>query len=773
MTRLLLSLACIVSLSLPPLAYATPEAMVVTDSAADHFLAREQGHTAHMIRFKQGPQRLLFAFPGGNSGALVEFTADTPALRSMQVDKLGGGRSGEGSRATATIILAGNQATVERVLLGSMRELRRFMGNGNLAHEEEIVSDFEEAAGKLTEPQRAQLESEGLFVTQPRDTLTGTWRAGNMGDRRVVTMTRQEYLGEGEYRLSLSMPMTCQTMGGRRLRLSCPQAEELSLTVEAYSPYQPLAPLSEENLLHADARSFFASPSAPGAEPEVVGLLERAHKSLSFLAYRDKLLAGSPRFLTYFGRDTLLTARMLLPVAAEGLIDAALESVCQRLSPEGRVAHEEALGNEAALQHLQRFTRLVDEGRLGPAMADLRRYREPVMDYTMVDDDFLLAPLIRDLLTTSAPGLDEAARLRLLSGPDGKRLDCLSLNFEYVLMMGSAEDLLPNGIPLAEGVSVGNWRDSQEGLARGRYPGDVNAYLVPAALVAVGEILSHPLTANSGLTKLLETGPYASLFRALKDPNWLDSLLRRYEQVGARYKIVRPLPHLRSSVKDFLSKATPDARAYFENLEVEAGCKLAAFARGHCYPADLAEGLPQVALALNAEGQPLPLLHSDGVLALFDNPLPVDQLAALLKAFVYPYPLGLWTEVGPVVTNPLAGGNPDWLPMFGPDRYHGSVVWGWVVGMLELGLRRQQNYLQELAGECGEACDELSRLEVLLTELRRRIPTLATAELWTFEVRNGRLTPLTFGSRTNHAAKSNPAQLWSTVWLSVYYSPGK
>ncbi len=768
-----LTLAAITSLMLPLLVYGAPESLVVSDAAADHFLLREQGHTAHVIRFKQGAARLLFAFPGGNSGALVVFTDETPAIRSLQVTSLGSGRSGEGSQVAAAVTFAGNQATIERVLMGSVRELRRFMGSGNLAHEEEIVADFEVAAGKLTEEYRAQLESEGIFVTQPRDTLTGTWRAGNMGDQRVVSMTRQEYLGDKEYRLSLSLPMTCQTLGGRQLRLSCPQTDELTLTVKAYSPHQPLTPLAEDHLLHAEARSFLAAPSTPGAVPEVLALLERAHKSLSFLAYHDKLLAGSHRFLTYFGRDTLLTTRMLLPVAAEGLINAALESVCQRLSPEGRVAHEEALGNEACLQHLQLFTKLMDDGRVEPALAALRQYREPVLDYTMVDDDFLLAPLVRDLLTAPAPGLDDAARLRLLTGPAGKRLECLALNLEYVLMMGSAEDLLPNGIPLAEGVNVGNWRDSQEGLANGRYPGDVNAYLVPAALVAVGEILNHPVTGKSGLSGLLETGPYASLYRAAKDPDWLDSLLRRYEQVTARYRVVRPLPHLRSSVKEFLDGAQPESRAYFEKLAVEPGCLLSSFARGHCYPADLAEGLPQVALALNSLGEPLPLLNSDGVLALFDGPMPVDQLAAVLKAFAYPYPLGLWTDVGPIVTNPLAGGNPDWLAMFGSDRYHGSVVWGWVVGMLELGLRRQQSYLQELSGECGEACDELARVEVLLTELRRRIATLATAELWTWEIHNGRLDPVAFGSRSSHAAQSNPAQLWSTVWLSVYYSQRK
>ena len=769
----LLTFMLFASLALPLTASGAPESFVVTDAVADHFLVREGEHTAHIVRFKQGAPRVLFAFPGGNSGALIEFTAETPAVRSLRVMSLRPGRSGDGSRATLEVSFVGNQATVERVVLGSLRELRRFLANGNLVHEEDSVAAFEEAAGRLTEEQRSALEGEGIFVTQPRDTLTSSWTASAVGNRRVVSLTRQEYLGDREYRLSLSLPMTCQAMGGRRLQLTCPGPDELTISVEAESPHRPLVPLADANMLHPEARSFLGSSTAAGSGQEVSALLERAQKSLSFLAYQDKLLAGSHRFLTYFGRDTLLTTRMLLPVAAEGLVEAALKSVCQRLSPEGRVAHEEAIGNEASLQHLQQFTRLANEGQLESALESLRKHDEPVMDYTMVDDDFLFAPLVRDLLITPAPGLDDAARQRLLMGPQGRRLACLAKNFEFVLLMGSAEDLLPYGIRLAEGVHVGNWRDSQEGLAKGRYPGDVNAYLVPAALVAIGEILNHPLTKNSGLHQMLEKGPYPALFRAARDPDWLDSLLRGYEQVSARYRIVRPLPHLRTSVKDFLSRSGAEARAYFESLEVEPGCTLATFATGHCYPADLAEGLPQVALALDGQGKPLTVLHSDGVLALFDNPMPVDQLEAVLKAFVYPYPLGLWTDVGPVVANPVAGGNPDWQSMFGTDRYHGSVVWGWVVGMLELGLRRQQAYLQELSGECGGACEELARLEVLLEKLRNRIPALAAAELWSWEVRGGRLDPVAFGSRSSHATQSNPAQLWSTVWLSVYYSPRK
>ncbi len=752
-----------------PLQAESLDSHVVSDGVADHFLVRQGGHSAHVLRFKQGVPRILFAFPGGNAGALVEFEAGEASVSALRVVSLGPPTAGLGSRVTVEVTMAGTQATVGAVVQGSLRELRRYLHAGNLAYEQHVVDEFEVAAGKLSPEERAELEGAGLFVTQPRESLATTWRAGTVGDRRQVSSLRPEYLGDREHRLSFLLPSQCKAMGGRQLRLSCPGAESLLFEVEVTVPYHPLVPIPEADVLHPAAREFLDSRAAASASPEVISLLDRAVKSLRFLAYRDKLLAGSFRYLTYFGRDSLLAARMLLPVAGEAVLEATLASVCERLSKDGQVAHEEDLGNEAILRHMERFTALMDKGRRKEALAALKGYDEPVMDYKMVDDNFLLAPFVRDLLTTDAAHLDGPARLRLLRGADGRRLECVAANLEFVLNAAANESLSPYGIALGAGEEVGNWRDSAEGLGGGRYPGDVNGYLVTSALVALGEIAGHDLLRSAGLEGLLEAGGFPSLYRALQDPDWLDSLLRRFETIAKGYQVVTPLPHLRSAVRQFLEGLPPASRAWFDGLEVEEGCPLATFARGHCYPADLAEGLPLLALALDKAGKPLPVLHSDGVFALFDGPMAVDQLEAVLKGIVYPYPLGLWTDVGPVVANGVVTGDPERAKQFGPDRYHGAVVWGWVLGMLELGLMKQQSYLDELAGGCGQACDELQRLGTRLAAVRRQIPALAASELWSWAVQGGRLVPVDFGSDAGHATQANPAQLWSTVWLSVYY----
>lgn len=70
--------------------------------------------------------------------------------------------------------------------------------------------------------------------------------------------------------------------------------------------------------------------------------------SLSFLSYTEKLLAGAWRFLTYFGRDTMIASLLLDPVMSYGngsAMEAVIGAVCERInSTDGSVCHEETIG---------------------------------------------------------------------------------------------------------------------------------------------------------------------------------------------------------------------------------------------------------------------------------------------------------------------------------------------------------------------------------------------------------------------------------------------
>jgi hypothetical protein len=54
--------------------------------------------------------------------------------------------------------------------------------------------------------------------------------------------------------------------------------------------------------------------------------------SLSFLSYKDKLLAGTWRFLTYFGRDSMISMLLMQPILSEDAIEAVIGAVLERIN---------------------------------------------------------------------------------------------------------------------------------------------------------------------------------------------------------------------------------------------------------------------------------------------------------------------------------------------------------------------------------------------------------------------------------------------------------
>lgn len=54
--------------------------------------------------------------------------------------------------------------------------------------------------------------------------------------------------------------------------------------------------------------------------------------SLSFLSYTDKLLAGTWRFLTYFGRDSMISMLLMQPILSESAIEAVISAVLERVN---------------------------------------------------------------------------------------------------------------------------------------------------------------------------------------------------------------------------------------------------------------------------------------------------------------------------------------------------------------------------------------------------------------------------------------------------------
>ena len=393
---------------------------------------REGPVAAHLLLRSGSDPRILVAFPAGNSGVGLWFARGTqpvawtllarPQPLIVKDDK---GRSLYGMTVEAAATGAAD-LSMKQAVLSSVRVLRDYQGLGTFPAE---------------------------VATQP------------VVEHSSITWARDRLDGAAGYRLSVEV--TEGTLQGDRLIAA--SSGRIGLKISAASGETPLTALPEAQLLNANAQEDAA-----------------ARKALTFLSYREKFLAGSWRFDTYFGRDTLMSVRLLMPVLQPAAVEAGLGAVLTRLSAEGEVAHEEDIGEFAILDHL----------RAGNTKSDT-----PVYDYKMIDGSFMLAPVAAEWLLSDVRNRSRSASF--LARMDGRQGEAprsfgadLARNLRFVLQAAATfakDPRAPNLIALKPGLSVGQWRDSNDGLAGGRFAYDVNAVFVPAALDAAGRFFASGL----------------------------------------------------------------------------------------------------------------------------------------------------------------------------------------------------------------------------------------------------------------------------------------
>jgi len=92
--------------------------------------------------------------------------------------------------------------------------------------------------------------------------------------------------------------------------------------------------------------------------------------------------------------------------------------------------------------------------------------------------------------------------------------------------------------------------------------------------------------------------------------------------------------------------------------------------------------------SLDASGRPVPIVNSDETLALlFAKPEPAT-LDRDVASVMRPFPLGLLTDAGMVVANPVFADH-TLKARFTNHAYHGTVVWSWQQALFASGLERQ------------------------------------------------------------------------------------
>ncbi|MGC1520420.1 MAG: hypothetical protein WA803_02670 [Steroidobacteraceae bacterium] len=629
---------------------------------------------AHLLLRSGSDPRVLVAFPAGNSGVGLWFAhSSQPVTWSMvgrpqpltSTDQRGRPLYGMTAEAEVT---GTAELSIKQAVLSSVRVLRDYQALGTFP---------------------AQVAASPIIRSS------------------TITWARDRLDGAAGYRLSVEV--TRGTLEGQHIAAASDGVIRMKIT--AASGEVPLTPLAGQDLLNGRAEADSA-----------------ARNVLTFLSYREKFLAGSWRFDTYFGRDTLMSMRLLMPALQPAAVDAGLGAVLSRLSPQGEVAHEEDIGEFAILDHL----------RANQPMSDA-----PVFDYKMIDGSFMLGPVAAAWLLDDARGRSQAAQfLARMDGRRGEPPQALGAdlvgNLRFVLHAAArfADDpRARNLISLKPGIPVGQWRDSNDGLAGGRFPYDVNAVFVPAALEAAGRFLAG----------------------GLLDP-YLGTMDRA---MFSRAKSMAGIWRAKAGPLFDVSVASADARRditrYAADLNVSPDTALRSLG-----------GLPVLfhALSLGADAKPIPVLHSDeGVDLLFGSPAPAE-LRRAVTAMLRPFPAGLLTDVGMVVANPVYAG-PAAQAKLTRNAYHGTVIWSWQQAVMAAGLERQL----ERPDLPPAVKEDLRTAQRQLWSAIRASHSMRNSELWSWSFAGGRFHVAPFGAAAADADESNAAQLWSTVYLALTSSP--
>lgn len=580
-----------------------------------------------------------------------------------------------------------------------------------------------------------------------------------------------------EVRVDPSQVVAAQV--GNVISMRARTGSRLVFTVRVETSADALTPLARTEIFTPEFLAFLNVAQRARVTASVAGdtaatrarWLERQVRGVELLSSREKLMAGLPNYATYFGRDMLVAALMMRPIWRPEMSELVIASVLQRLSPSGQVSHEEALGGQAVREAAAEYATLVEQasrattGRqrstadslLAAARAvlgDMRRIRE---NYHMVDDELQLPVLTARWI--SDPGLTAEHKRAFLLDTVGAepRLSRLLRELALVGRMTAAYAANPvatNLIPFPprpdSGWSAASWRDSGVGYAGGRFAMDVNAIWAPHALESIGVILRAigdlglPLDSIARNNPDLDAGTPLGAF--VRDSSALGRAIATWWGASEHF-VVRYGPNdVAVGVAERLTAMSPEERSYWRGLMATTTPDR--------------DSLVFLALALDASGRPIPVVNTDPATQIFLGGGETDALLRDVALFVRRYPVGLFIDrVGPVVVNDAYAAPPVWQA-FERDSYHGPrVVWGREVNLFLAGVANR------IAAARG------TPLEPRIPQLRAAIDQVQAAadasgfqsELWSYEIRDGRLQPVRYGI-------SSDVQLWSTTDLAVQFA---
>lgn len=579
-----------------------------------------------------GP-RLVVAWPAGNSGLCTFFQPQDAKNGSPAIELVNStlglplGPVYNTRNSSHDIPISGvqgvlsfnNSAELSLAILGSVRTIRDFVEGPS------ILNPTVQKAVKIAKFQQHGAQISRLWLDNVTIT-TFTLVPWKNNDGRIHVGDSSIKFGAGFYHFSASFN------------------------------YPQLKQLTPKEILNDQSQSIIKS------DPGQVN-------ALSFFSYSEKLLAGGWRFLTYFGRDSMISALLLQPILRTGAgsaIEAVLGAALERINKtDGTVSHEETIGDYATLLNLEKG---INSSAAG-------------FTYQMVDVDYYLPILmakyfqassdrIRPLLDTKA-GLINEANKDLTWGDLGYRLSQKIMNRTAAF---EQEQTVANLIHINDGENVGQWRDSNRGLGNGRIPFDVNCALVPAALSAISSLATIPgVFPDDGMAK-----DWASQ-AARRAKVWEDKTLAFFEHSTSTGDAV-------SLIEDYTTKNTfyrGPSNADTVNLYSSNG------------------SIVDYGLSIKNDQTPdiVKVTHTDTAFRnVFLNTTNDEQLSKFINAsanaILRPFPAGLVTGVGAVVANPALSNDNQLIANLTNSAYHGTVVWGWQLALVARGFELQLSRCQ-------------------------------------------------------------------------------
>lgn len=661
-----------------------------------------------------GP-RVIVAWPAGNSGAALFFSPANGVNGTLGI-RLVNSPSGaplgsiyEPSRTqglndtvgVTTQIEFNSSAVLDLSILGSVRTIRDFVEGPSL-----LRPEIQDALRWSSTPQNG-FQISRLWLDNITTTTVGFAPASNGA---VQVEDGRAYFEPGTYFLNATFD------------------------------FPQLIPLNTTMVLRPEA--------APLAHKDLAKT-----RSLAFLAYNSKLLAGAWRFLTYFGRDSMISAFLLQPALGRGpgsSMEAVLSAVLERVnSTDGSVCHEETIGDYATWQNLQ-------EGIISTA---------PRCDYKMMDTEYFLPILAERYFVQDSVGAgrtDAFFNQRVSFFPQDRARgltyrDMLERNAQATMTL-TAPFAAPVGqnkgnlLHLKPNMPVGQWRDSNNGLGGGRIPFDVNAALAPAALRSIAALTrAGILTQHPEWADLADRNAFV----------WENATLPFFD-------VTIPKATAQGRLEEYVESANFSGPS--QAILVDEDVEFSALALDG---ADTAGVVPQIEV-----------MHSDTAFRLlFVNDTNDAQLSRFLnntaKTVMRRFPAGLMTDVSMLIANPAYGKGAGYVANFTTSAYHGTVVWSFQLALMARGLEVQLSRCStaQAPAFCFDKavrCNVQTAYSTLWDSIDANLQHLTT-EVWSWTNSDDKFEFVDLGALPpppgQSPTESDIIQLWSLTFLAVSRNP--